>query len=829
MESLVQDLRYAVRQLWSARGVTLLAVLTLALGIGSNAALFTVVESILLRPLPYAQAELLTYIGPRLPEPGYASTSWLNYRDVRDQAHGFTTVAGYSLDSSVIEGPAGAQSVTAPHLTPNTFAMLGAKPMLGRTFLPAEGLAGGPQVVLLSEQLWRSSFGADRGIVGRAVKVGGRPYTVTGVMPDSFRFPDQQGTGIRTGLWLPLQPTAEMNKDRGYSFFSIVGKRRAGVTLAQAQAELDAVAERINRTKTGTTAVTLRAIPYQSLLTLAVRPAVSALVAALALVLLIACANVANLLIARCVGRRQEFAVRVALGASRYRLVRQLLTEGALLSLFGSLAGLAMAQFALSLIKKLPDDTIPRADSIAIHWPLLALLAAVATVTTILSSLLPALLAARADPQSALQAASRGIGARSGSGSLSRWLVVGEVALSTLLLVATGLLFHTLYNLQHAQLGFATRHVTTFSAMPADAAGFSNMAVSADTEHAPTSNAILTYAPVLQRLRQVAGVEAAALITAPPLAGIDMHTSFAVSGRAKNPADLQNARISAVSGSYAQTLSIATVRGRGITEQDGPGAPYVAVINQVFADRFFKGENPLGQQLDLGGKDTGMLKPYTIVGVLANQPDQAVSAAINPFILLPYEQVPTTSLFYQALLQTVVNFVVKTRADIPIAGQAQAIFHQLAPGYAVEDFKSMQQVVDESMFSQRLGLYLTCAFAALAVLMLVAGLYGVLAQLVSYRRREFGVRMALGASRQSLGRLVLRQGSVLIGTGLISGLVLALLLGNVVKSFLYGVQPVDGLTYAIVAVVSLAIGLLASLIPAHRAASIEPMEALRDD
>ena len=296
----------------------------------------------------------------------------------------------------------------------------------------------------------------------------------------------------------------------------------------------------------------------------------------------------ANLLIARCLGRQQEFAVRVALGASRTRLVRQLLTEGALLSLFGCLAGLCLAQLALTFVHKLPNDTIPLADSIAIRWPLLLVLSGIAALVTIFSSLLPALLAARTDPQRALQAASRGLGSRSGGGSLSRWLVVGEVALATMLLIATGLLFHTLYNLQHAQLGFDTARVTTFTAMAADAAGFSAMSVSADTEHAPVSASTLVYAPLLDRIRAIPGVESAALVTAPPLSGIDMGTSFDVVGRAKRPDLKQEARVTAVSASYAHTLGIPMLRGRMIDESDAASAPFVAVVNQTFAARYFK-------------------------------------------------------------------------------------------------------------------------------------------------------------------------------------------------------------------------------------------------
>ena len=455
-------------------------------------------------------------------------------------------------------------------------------------------------------------------------------------------------------------------------------------------------------------------------------------------------------------------------------------------------------------------------------------LGVIAAATTLLSSLLPALLVAQTNPQTALQSASRGVGSRSVSNKLSGWLVAGEVALSTLLLVGAGLLFHTLWNLQQSRLGFETAHLTTFSAMPADASGFSGMAVSEDTSKATPSIATLTYQPVLEQVRQVPGVESAALITSPPLSGVDMNTSFEVVGRAKTQ-NHPEARISAVSGDYARTMGTPVLRGRMIQDSDTASSPFVLVINDALAKKYFPGEDPLGKQIDLGGKETGMLKPYTVAGILGDQVDKNVGAAPRPFLLVPEQQIPTGSLFYQALLETVVNFVVKTHGDLPVAAQMRSVFHQSAPGFALDDFQTMQEAVNNNTFNQRLGLWLVASFAGLAVAMVVAGLYGVLSQLVSYRRREIGVRMALGATRQSVATLVLRQGSILIGGGLGAGLLLSFAASRLIKGFLYQVPLLDGWTYVAVAVTLLAIGWIASLIPARAAASIEPMEALRNE
>ncbi len=828
METLLQDLRYTLKQLWSARGLTAVAVLTLALGIGSNAALYAVFRSVLLRPLPYAHADRLVYIGPRENVPSFSNTSWLNYRDIRDQAQTLQAISAYVPDLSVIEINGQATSTIGVQVTPNTFAMLGTKPLLGRTFTEAEGAANGPRVAVLSESLWRHRFQADPHVLGRSIKIGGALRTIVGVMPDAFRFPENGTSEMEDGLWMPLQPTGIMLSNRGWNFLEVVGKLRSGVAPAQAQADLDAITTRMRKADPDERDKFRFAIePYQDLLTASVRPAFYALLGAVALVLLISCANVANLLIARFLGRRQEFAIRVALGAGRPRLVGQLLTEGALLSGAGCLLGFALAASVLTLVHKLPDGTLPRSRAIGVDWTMLLALGFIATLTTVLSSLLPALLAARTDPQAVLQASSRGLSARGGSSRLSRGLVIGEVALASLLLVGTGLLIHTLWNLEHAQLGFNPDRVTTFDAMPGDSAGLTSMAATPGTS-AGDSVAVTVYDPLLARLRAEPGIGSAALVTTRPLSGFNLGTSFDIPGEPKD-STRRGAGITAVSPGYTETMGIAVLRGRTIRDSDTASAPPVAVINEALADKYFAGKNPLGRSLDIGGKETGMDKPYTIVGVLANQTHQEIGAPADPLILLPYEQVPTSSLFYQGLLRTIVSFAVQTHGSVPVASEMRSAFHQYAPGYALSDFETMQDSVNGALFSQRLSLWLTAAFAGLAILMVVVGLYGVLAQLVGYRRHEIGIRMALGATRESMAQMILRQGGVLIGTGLAVGLVLSALLGQLVRSFLYQVPLLDPWAYAGVVLVSVPVGLLASLVPAWRAASIEPMQALRED
>jgi predicted permease len=398
-----------------------------------------------------------------------------------------------------------------------------------------------------------------------------------------------------------------------------------------------------------------------------------------------------------------------------------------------------------------------------------------------------------------------------------------------LLLIATGLLFHTLWNLQHTDLGFTTERITGFTVMPADAAGFSNMAVSTDTEHAPVSAAVTRYGPVLDRLRNTPGIEAAALVTAPPLSGIQMGTSLRIVGEPEDDAHNYESRMSAVSPDYARLLGTPVVRGRMISESDTTAAPYVIIINETLARKIFQNRDPLGHQIDLGGKDTGMIKPYTVVGILGDQKDAAIGTAAGPMLWLPYQQIPTTSLFYPALLKTIVNILVKTRGDVAVAPIARAVFRDQAPDYALDNFETLQETVNKSDFTNRLGLYITGAFAGLAALMVITGLYGVLAQLVGYRRREIGIRLALGAPRASVLQMVLRQGATMIVAGLVAGLALSAVTSRLLSGFLYGVGAADVWTYAGVLLTLCLIGAAASYIPAWRASLIPPVEALRDE
>jgi putative ABC transport system permease protein len=834
--SILNDLVFALRQLRKSPGFAFTAVLTLALGIGANAAMFTVIDSVLIRSLPYYAADRLVIFGPQGEGPqSYGSTSWGNLEDIRQRSRVLEDAAGYEGDVAIIQTAQGGETVFGPKLTWNLFDMIGARPAIGRGFAQADGEKGAPPTAILSDQLWRKQFAADPQIVGKIVRIGAVSHTVIGVMSPEFHFPDTEMYTSTEAVWLPFQPTKEMLTERGYNFLTLIGRLRRGVTRAQAQADLATVAQSIAKDDPKEAKdLRLTAVPYENAVTNSIRPVFLGLISALALVLLIACANVANLQLARCLARQQEFAVRTALGADHWRLIRQLLVEGGLLSLLGSAVGLGFATIILWSLQKLPGGMLPRASEIHRRFSMLAVLAIIAVGVTLLSSLLPVLLAWKTQPESVLRGQSRSSTPNAARSRLAGWLVSGEVALAAVLLVATGLLFHTLYNLEHQRLGFETRHVITFTATPPDSGGYLAFQSSAGNPaaNAPaTSIANTIYMPLLDRLRHLPGVRTAALASSTPLDGVDIHTSFEIVGQPKTEAQKEGrqAKIRVMSGGYPDAIGTPIVQGRAISDDDTASALFVAVINQALAEKYFRNVNPLGQQLDLGGKDTGMLKPYTIVGVIQNNIRRNLTEEPRPELTLSYQQVSRDSLFYSFLLASATQFVLRTSGDIDLTQSIHRVIRETAPGFAVDDLKSMESAVEDATGDQRLGVYLIGSFAALAVLMVVAGLYGVLAQLVNQRQQEVGIRIALGATRESILALFLRQSWRLIAVGTVAGLIVSILAARTVRSFLFNVPALDLWSYVAAGLALVIVGTLAALIPARRASMVEPMVALRNE
>ncbi len=832
---MLENIRFALRQMRNNPGFTALAVLTLALGIGANTAMFTVIDSVLLRPLAYRDGDRIVAITTGAASEGNAvqATSWLNYQDLR-QARQFRNIAAYAEDFAVIRTADMSRGTVSLKVTADLFDVLGVRPVLGRPFLESDNQPGAGHVVILTSAFWSEHFASDPHVIGQQIRMGDDPYTIVGVLPKGFRF---AGSDASSGVWIPYQPAPNALKERNSNFLYLIGSMNPGITPQSAQAEITSITRGIaQRDPAHAKDLAFRLIPFRDVVTAQVKPVFIALTGALILVLLIACANVANLQLARCLARSQELAVRTALGASRRALLSQMLIEGGVLCVFGAVVGVGLAQLTLSGVHRLPPDLIPRAEEIHLRSSVFLMLLLVTTVVTLLSSIAPAMVAMLSDPQAVLQEGSRGATASRGRSRLSGMMVAGEVALSVILLVSGGLMFRTLYNLQHIHLGFEEDNITSFMAMPGSAAGFFAMK-QPQSANQEDSIAARFYAPMQEKLRHLPGVVDAAFANVIPFEDIVMSSSFDIVGRPKatDAANKNHAQMRTVSSSYARVMGIPVVRGRAVADDDTASSAYVVTVNETFARRYFSGQDPLGQQIDFGGEnaqkraESGMLHPYTIVGVMADAIQSQIAQPVVPEIDLPYPQVPMKSFFYQILVMPETNYVVKTHGPVEITSAIRNVFHESAPDFAVDDLKTMHAAHDQADFNQRLGMYLVASFAAIAVVMVLAGLYGVLSQLVGQRRREIGIRMALGADRRSILGMILRRGFILIGSGIIVGLAASVGAEQWAKSFLYGVSPVDGMTYIGVVLILVLVGTLAALVPARRAALVEPTQALRGE
>jgi putative ABC transport system permease protein len=829
METLRQDIRYALRQLGKAPGFACLAIVMLALGIGVNIAMFTVIDSVLIKPLPYrSPSELMVISSGNDISSGLSS--WANLKDLQTQLSSFSQVAGFFPDTAVIAASDGGLTVMLIKSTANLPDILGVQPTLGRGFLPEDGHQDAPPVVMLGYTLWRQSFGGNAGIIGQQVRISGIPHTVVGVMPESMHA--FFGAEPKNSVWIPLVPTSQFERNRTAKLLFVLGRLKPNISRASAQSEVDAVASRMRVSNPKYNAdLRYRVLPLNDAMTSGVRPALWALMGALGLVLLIACANVANLQLARYFGQQQEVAVRAALGAQPGRLVRQFLSAGAVLSLFGSAAGLGLAALLLTAARLLPPDIIPRTEEIHLRSGVLGVLVVVAVICTMLSSLAPALTAMRTNPQRALAGAARTVNTTITRSRLSLWLVGGEVALATVLLIATGLMFRTLWKLSHLELGFNTQ-VTIFTATAPQSTGpIGNIFAILTGKANRVPSVAPVYSAVLERLRNAPGVHDAALSSAVPLLQSGFQLDFDIPGIPKPAGDqsLGQAELHVVSGRCANVLGIVVAQGRAIQDDDADGRPRVAVINQAFAKRYFPTQDPLGHAIALALGDRRTRAMFTIVGVVHDVPQMQLTQETNPEIDVSYQQVATDSAVYPMLMGTPLSFVVRASDWTDIAPSVRGIFSEVAPGYAADNFRTLESAVREASSGYRLGFGLIGAFGGLAVVMVWAGLYGVLSQIADHRRQEIGLRMALGANRQSILGLILRQAGVVIGLGLGGGLILGIFTSRFLRGFLYGVTPLDAWTYTLVSLGMLVVGLAAAMLPAWRASSIEPMNALRAD
>jgi len=827
---MLDNIRFAIRQLRNNPGFAALAILTLALGIGANTAMFTVIDSVLLRPLPYRNADRIVAISPGDPtDNSVKNTSWLNYRDIREQSRQFESVAAYMDDFAIAHAGDSSQGAVAIKATASLFDVLGIKPVLGRAFNDADNERGATPVALLSYNYWKQHFASDPQAIGKVLRVGDEPHTIVGVLPEGLRFPSDEPDSV-SGIWVPVRASSDQAFNRGANFLQVLAAVREGVSMSAAQSELESIQRQITKTDPEHARdLRLHLIPYRDAVTGDMKLVFLALAGALLVVLLIACANVANLQLARCLARSQELAVRAALGASRRALLLQMLTEGAALCTIGAGLGFCLAELMVRGVQLLPPDLLPRENEIHLHASIFLVLLAAAAITTLLSSIIPAVVAMRNDPQSVLQEASRGSSAGPRRSRLSAFMVAGEVALSVVLLTSGGLMFRTLYKMEHLYLGFDERNLVSFTALPGNAAGFFNPETPPPASEAD-SETERAYKPMAERLGNLPGVLDITFTNDAPFSGVDLHTSFEIYGKpdSEQPKDTR-ALGRVVSPGYNRVLGIPVIRGRDISEQDTVTSPFVITVNEALARKYFPGQDLIGMRIQIAGKDNGIPQPYTIVGVVADATQNRIAASAEPEIDIPYAQIPVASKFYPLLIQPEASYLLRVRGRIDIAPEVRSLFHQYAPDFALDEFTTIEAAHEKAALTHRIGLYLTSTFAGIAVVMVLAGLYGVLSQVVGQRRREIGIRMALGADRQWVLAMMLRRGLVLIGAGVGFGLILSLATMRTMRSFLFGVQPLDALTYAAVIILLSALGMVAAWVPAHRAASIEPSEALRTE
>jgi len=812
MGAVIQDLKYALRMLRKSPGFTVIGVITLALGIGANSAIFSVVDSVLLKPLPYPEPDRLVAVSgfnTRVGEKGRA----LSYPDVEDlqkQSTVLEHISAYTDATATITGAGEPLHVPSAVVSAEAFSALGVMPILGRNFAPGEDRPGN-YVAILSHEFWKKQFGGDAGAIGRAIALDGRSYTIIGVMPAGFAFPlDSEPPQVWTTL--SAMATSEngektMPDERGAHFLASLARLKPGVSLAQANSELDAIGGRLAKTYPDTnTSLTFRAEPALDALVGDLRPQFRILFGAVGLVLLIGCANVANLLLARATSRQREFAIRAALGAGRGRIVRQLLIESGLLALAGGTVGLLIATWGSSFLAHLAGSSIPRVAETGLDARVLAFTLAASVATAILFGIAPALQLSKLGISETLKEGSRGAGHGTHRNYLRNALVVAETTLAVILLSGAGLLIRSLMGLEHVNPGFDPHGVITFSTdLP-------------DPRYPKPEMAEAFYRQLLERVRALPGVQSASAVIPLPLSQSVIRISYEIEGRAIAKAELPVAHMRIASNDYFSVMRIPLVNGRVFTEADRADSPPVVIVNRALADKIFPGENPIGKHIKPGLAITGEAKMREIVGVVGDVKHRGLDRPDDPEAYLPENQMGIGFM----------SGVVRTSA--PAASLVPAIREQVAAldkDIPVYDVKSMDDYLAASVAQPRLDSTLLGIFAGLALVLAMVGIYGVMSFSVEQRTNEIGIRMTLGAQRRDVLRLVLRQGLAIAAIGVTLGIAGALGTSGMLKSLLFGVRPSDPLTLAGVAILLVGCVLVACYIPARRAMRVDPMVALR--
>ncbi len=808
MRTLWQDVRYGVRAMRANPGFTLVAVVALALGVGANTAIFSVVNAVLLRPLQYPNAERVVAIQELSPEGRRVQSTAANFLDWREQATVFEQMAAILTRTSNLAVGDEAERIDFAMTSAAFFDVFGARPRAGRFFLPEEEKAGHAPVVVLSHALWQRRFGADASVVGRSVTLDGVAYEVVGVAPEGFSYPD------RTEVWVPpfarvptLSEQQDVERSRGFGFLYVVALLKPGATLGHARAEMETITGRLREQYPESNGKRFnRVVTLHEHLVGESSRALLLLLGAVALVLLIACANVANLLLARAAGRQKEMAVRSALGATRLRLARQLLVESVLLALAGGAAGLLLGWWGVDLLKGLLPAGFPRVADIGVDPRVLGFTLLVSCATGLAFGLAPALQFTRPDVQGALKESARGSTGGARAGRLRNLLIVSEVALSLVLLVGAGLLFRSFLSLRAVELGFRPQSVLTFRLSP------SGERFREDAQYTTF------YRDVAERVAVLPGVESVGFINTLPLVkGPTSGIQF--EGRSPLRRDQRpSVNYRSVSPDYFRAAGIAVVKGRVPDARDTDAAPLVLAVNQALARRDFPNEDPVGKRISYGIGPDGQPLWKEIVGVVADVRSEEPGREAAPEIYVPYLQDPFAGVSY------VVRSTIEPESLVPGVREAVRALDRAQP---VAEVRTLEQLVGESVAQPRFNSLVLALFACMALVLAAAGIYGVMSYAVTQRTHEIGIRIALGAQHGDVLRMVVGRGMLLALAGVGLGLLCAFALTRVMASLLYGVTATDPLTFAGVALLLTLVALLASYLPARRATKVDPMVALR--